>query len=180
MAVYFIQNTTTRSIKIGWTDNLPRRLKALQTSCEHELILLCSVSGGRELERSVHRRLASHHIRGEWFRNAPEVVQVVSEMVAGELARQGEMAGNPVVRRPRGDVARDWLIARFRERPSWPSGELFGRARSDGLSRDAIFDARNELGIPRPRKRTDDNGATAWIWWVPADWPHLFSKEVEL
>ena len=91
MAVYFIQNTTTRSIKIGWTDNLPRRLKALQTSCEHELILLCSVSGGRELERSVHRRLASHHIRGEWFRNAPEVVQVVSEMVAGELARQGEI-----------------------------------------------------------------------------------------
>lgn len=180
MAVYFIQNTTTRSIKIGCTDNLSHRLKSLQTASEHELVLLCSVSGGLALERLLHARLAAFRIRGEWFRSAPEVSQVIGELVTGELRLPGEMAGTPPVRRVRRDAARDWLIALFRERDAWSSSELFGLAREAGLSRCAIFEARDELGIPRPRKRTDDNGATAWIWWVPADWPHLSSKEVEL
>lgn len=70
------------------------------------------------------------------------------------------------------ETAQQWLIARFREQREWPSSDLFHAAAQERISRNAIYEAKTSLGIPKARKVTDAAG-TRWVWWVPSDWPHL-------
>lgn len=78
---------------------------------------------------------------------------------------------------PRGRrlIASEWLIDRFRERREWPSAELIELARAAEVSRDALFEAKEMLGLPKPRRVMDHAAGVGayWLWWVPADWPHL-------
>lgn len=64
--VYFIDDGT--AVKIGWTKDLPGRLATLQTGSSRPLTLLRAVPGGRDLEASLHERLADARLQGEWFR----------------------------------------------------------------------------------------------------------------
>jgi len=70
-------------------------------------------------------------------------------------------------------TAAEWLIERFRERLEWRSNDLFSRGKSEGVGRDAIFKAKKSLDLPKPRKVTDQDGSTSWVWWVPANWTPL-------
>lgn len=83
-------------------------------------------------------------------------------------ALQNKMNG-----RSRKVVASDWLVERFREKSEWPSNELFAGGKQEGISRDAIFEAKDKLNLPKPKKVFQANGDTVWIWWVPTDWPLL-------
>ena len=67
-------------------------------------------------------------------------------------------------------AAAEWLISKFREKLEWLSEELFRAAREETISRSAIFQAKNLLGIPTARKDKDVDGSIFWVWWVPADW----------
>ncbi len=78
--------------------------------------------------------------------------------------------------RPRGAVAAEWLIERFREQREWESENLFRRGKQEGVSRNAIFEAKRTLDLPKPRKSTV-GGTTSWVWWVPENWPHLAAPE---
>lgn len=69
--------------------------------------------------------------------------------------------------------ARDWLVERFRERREWPSDDLFAAARQANVARNAVFEAKALLDLPRARKVTGEAGNTCWVWWVPEDWEHL-------
>lgn len=80
-SVYFIQAVHTRHIKIGQAAFPEKRLQGLQISCPDELVLLGSIpdpSGG-SLERVLHRQFSAHHVRGEWFRESPELVAFLRE-----------------------------------------------------------------------------------------------------
>jgi len=74
--VYVIQ-AASGLVKIGVSHDPERRLSTLQTGHPDELRLLGFVSGGRPLEAHLHRMLKAHRVRGEWFRPAPRVVEVV-------------------------------------------------------------------------------------------------------
>jgi putative DNA primase/helicase len=77
-------------------------------------------------------------------------------------------------KRVRRDIqAKDWLVERFREKLSWPSDELFRAGKAANLSRNAIFEAKDLLDLPRARVITHENGDKEWVWWVPPDWPPL-------
>lgn len=67
MAVYFIRNPSTGSVKIGWSEDPQSRLRALQTANETELVLEGVLPVTESTERSLHARWADIHIRGEWF-----------------------------------------------------------------------------------------------------------------
>jgi hypothetical protein len=84
-----------------------------------------------------------------------------------------DQAVNSEKGKPRKVVARDWLVEAFRARREWPSNELFKAAKEENLSRDALFDAKRILDLPKARKVTRENGDVEWVWWVPEDWPHL-------
>lgn len=75
--------------------------------------------------------------------------------------------------KPRRETAAEFLVARFRERLEWPSDELMRAAREAGISRSAMFEAKQALPLPPARRHVAENGDAAWYWWVPPDWPHL-------
>ncbi|MEE2041920.1 GIY-YIG nuclease family protein [Nocardiopsis tropica] len=74
--VYFIANGGR--VKIGFTSNLPGRLRSLSLRPDN---VLTAIGGGVEVERALHGHFASHR-RGntEWFDLAPEIVRYITEV----------------------------------------------------------------------------------------------------
>lgn len=73
--VYFIQEPVNHHIKIGVSENVKSRLKALQTSSPFPLKILCSV---RETtlgmsETQVHKKFENLRVQGEWFKYGEEL-----------------------------------------------------------------------------------------------------------
>lgn len=75
--------------------------------------------------------------------------------------------------RKRSVVASEWLIERFREKLEWNSKDLVAAGREQGVSRNALFEAKDILELPKARKVTHETGDETWVWWVPKDWPPL-------
>lgn len=80
--IYFIQNQTSRAIKIGFSSNPVARLAQLQTGCADRLEMLGCIAGDVHRERSLHARLARHRLGGEWFLGNEEVVRFVHDTLA--------------------------------------------------------------------------------------------------
>lgn len=70
--------------------------------------------------------------------------------------------------KPRGEVAKDWLLARFAEKAEWRSDDLFRAAAEAGVSRNAVFEAKPLLAGLRVRKHTSEGGDISWVWSMPA------------
>ncbi len=70
-------------------------------------------------------------------------------------------------------LASEWLIGLFNEKLEWGSEELWKAAKQEGVSSNAIYEAKRKLDLPKARREADVSGKVSWIWWVPADWPHL-------
>jgi len=134
---------------------------------ERRLFIGMKNNNGRERKGLSYRILSANEndpggpARIEWL---GDVDITADEAVSGDT-------------KPRKVAARDWLIAAFKLKLEWDSDELFKAAREEGVSRDSIFDAKAELGLPKAKKRTDMDGSSKWVWWVPADWPYL--KDLE-
>lgn len=67
--------------KIGIASHTATRLSTLQRSSPFELELVAVLpGGGRRAEVAIHRRFAHLRLRGEWFRESPELLSfIVSE-----------------------------------------------------------------------------------------------------
>lgn len=92
----------------------------------------------------------------------------------GEVDITADEAMNGDAKKPKREIlARDWLVERFREKREWKSDDLFEAAEEEGISRNAIFDAKKMLNLPKARQDHLENGGKRWVWWVPSDWPPL-------
>jgi putative DNA primase/helicase len=91
----------------------------------------------------------------------------------GEVDLTADEAMNKERGLPRRVVASQWLIERFGEKREWPSDELFRAAAQEGISRNAIFEAKEKLQLPRARRYVAPDGSLTYVWWVPEDWPLL-------
>jgi hypothetical protein len=98
----------------------------------------------------------------EWL---GEVDTTADEAMAGEK------------RAPRRIVASEWLAEKFAEKREWLSEDLFHAARADGISRDAIFEAKRLLDLPRARRDMGQDGSITYIWWVPPGWKSPLSQD---
>lgn len=81
--------------------------------------------------------------------------------------------------KPRRVVASEWLIERFRERREWRSDDLFDAAKESGVSRNAVFEAKQLLDLPSAKVITALGGQKTYVWWVPKDWPLLEAEGAE-
>lgn len=72
--IYFIQAGHDGPIKIGKAVDPQQRLRTLQTGTHETLRLLAVIPGDHEREAEIHRRLAAHRQRGEWFAATAEVL----------------------------------------------------------------------------------------------------------
>lgn len=86
--IYFIQDSETLHIKIGFTeaDGAEERLRALQTGNSSKLVLLTTIPGNRESESRLHGHYDDLRVRGEWFLPGPLLIQFIVSVTAGLAA----------------------------------------------------------------------------------------------
>ncbi|MES2602127.1 MAG: GIY-YIG nuclease family protein [Pseudomonadota bacterium] len=76
--VYFLEGGGR--IKIGHSRDVAARVRNIATSSPIKLGLLGSVDGSHKVEKAVHRMLAEHRVKGEWFVDCPQVRAVLDLM----------------------------------------------------------------------------------------------------
>lgn len=87
--IYFIQ-AASGPFKVGYSHNGPaQRLGSLQTQTHEVLTLIGVIEGDQQDERRVHKMLAPHRIRGEWFRSCYEINQLMVDGVEATLMARG-------------------------------------------------------------------------------------------
>jgi hypothetical protein len=74
-----------KHIKIGFSTNVRHRLKSLATSNCHDIRLLATIPGGRELEQRFHQCFHAHRIRGEFFRYEGRLFSFLEFVGQGKL-----------------------------------------------------------------------------------------------
>lgn len=87
MTVYFIRPVgVPDQVKIGFTNDLPRRLQALGTEFANGVELLAQCDGGTDVERAFHETCKADWRHGEWFSLSPLLASLIhahSHNVAG-------------------------------------------------------------------------------------------------
>lgn len=63
--VYFLRRGDF--VKIGYSDDVPVRKRALESVLGESLELIATVPGGRALEQAFHSGFRQYQARGEWF-----------------------------------------------------------------------------------------------------------------
>lgn len=76
--VYFVQSGS--AVKIGVTEDIDKRLAALQTGTPAPICLLATIPGNKTTESQLHKRFAADHIHYEWFRLSPELLQYIGSV----------------------------------------------------------------------------------------------------
>lgn len=73
--VYLIAADDLEMVKIGRSTvrGVVDRVAALQTGSPVALSLVHSVPAPEWVETHLHERFKAHHVRGEWFRDVPEI-----------------------------------------------------------------------------------------------------------
>lgn len=78
--IYFIEEESSNNIKIGISAMHPKtRLSGLQVGNPRKLALVGLTKGTVEDEAALHTRFVAHRIRGEWFRDNPELRALIAE-----------------------------------------------------------------------------------------------------
>lgn len=80
--VYFIQESSSGAIKIGYTKSLGirSRLDMIASCNPYDVKLIGSMFGGPLTEENVHYLFSHAHIKGEWFRPVPELIEYIARL----------------------------------------------------------------------------------------------------
>ncbi|EPK7525577.1 GIY-YIG nuclease family protein [Klebsiella variicola] len=73
--VYVLSSKKTGLTKIGYSSNIPQRIKALGNSGPDSLILECLIPGGSDTENMLHRKFSTKRKHGEWFELTNDDIQ---------------------------------------------------------------------------------------------------------
>jgi len=66
-------------IKIGYTKNLDNRLRKIQTDNPFPLKVVFTLEGFEESEKGLHEYFKKCHVKGEWFRARPTIIQCIAD-----------------------------------------------------------------------------------------------------
>jgi hypothetical protein len=81
--VYFVCDALGR-IKIGFSNNVQKRVKALQTANSMPLTLVGTMPGTFATEKALHARFANARIQGEWFQPTDELISFIREVTSAD------------------------------------------------------------------------------------------------
>ena len=96
MAIYFVQCTGTRYIKIGYSEKPQARLSSLQTGSASALRLLASIPGTKDREKELHSQLKHLRVQGEWFYPSEEIYALTSNDYEGSAFDLWSVATPPL------------------------------------------------------------------------------------
>jgi hypothetical protein len=88
--IYFIQNGTGE-VKIGYTENVRRRLHNLQIASPTTLNVIGQMPGTVSEEREIHHRFAHARLVGEWFRPDPDMIALAKQYPPPDVPRHRKM-----------------------------------------------------------------------------------------
>lgn len=77
--VYFILSGDADCVKIGFSENIKKRLSGLQSASPSKLVLIAVAKGGPEQERAIHARFKKFNLSGEWFEYSREIQSFLLE-----------------------------------------------------------------------------------------------------
>lgn len=80
--VYAVQRKRDAAIKLGWTSSLARRLHEIGRDTRSEVKLLAAIPGDKPAELRLHARFKAHHIEGEWYQPADEILSWIESLGA--------------------------------------------------------------------------------------------------
>ena len=72
--IYLIVDENKNFCKIGYTENLEKRLVSIQIGNPLKLFVLSVIEGTEETEIKIHQMFLHLHKRGEWFLFMPEIL----------------------------------------------------------------------------------------------------------
>jgi hypothetical protein len=83
--IYFLQATDGGPVKIGYSANVPGRVRQLETHYGKPMAVLATMDGDRDEERAIHARFAhlrldgpgSRGVQPEQFRPAPDLMTFI-------------------------------------------------------------------------------------------------------
>lgn len=78
--VYAIGHATEGPVKFGYTANIGKRFDTIRMYSPLELNLLGLIPGDKDVESLIHRCMAPHWMRGEWFERSPRVLGLTALM----------------------------------------------------------------------------------------------------
>lgn len=81
--IYFIQGESGGPIKIGYTENVEKRLCALQTGHYDTLKVLKAIPGNINDEKKHHKKFQHLRLRGEWFKPEQELLNYIDSLNQG-------------------------------------------------------------------------------------------------
>jgi hypothetical protein len=87
--VYFIGRGEDGPIKIGIAHDPEKRRIDLQVAVPEELYILAAFRGDIAVERMLHAIFEPDHIRGEWFRRSPALVEFIGHLTKPALYPNG-------------------------------------------------------------------------------------------
>lgn len=83
--IYFIHAEAVNAVKIGVAGDVRRRLCKMQSDSPCELTVLCTLEGGEDEERELHRQFRALRLRGEWFTYGETIREYVSQFPASDV-----------------------------------------------------------------------------------------------
>ena len=81
--IYFVQSGKKGPIKIGIASNVCKRIDELQIGNPYKLNLIAAIpvtsrKMATDIEKWMHRRFKTQHIRGEWFQGNIKVQKLIN------------------------------------------------------------------------------------------------------
>jgi hypothetical protein len=80
LVVYFLKNGKRKSVKIGVSGNVEKRLSSINTAAADKLTCIATVEGGYGKEKALHKQFKAYWIKGEWFRLEGELAEYVASL----------------------------------------------------------------------------------------------------
>lgn len=115
--VYLIQGEHRTPVKVGYAKEPRKRLSQLQTGSYTQLHVLDLVPGSQSVERDLHKRLAPHSVRGEWFKWRDAIATWLAFRSVAEAAMTFYRATGRV---PKLEVFDAWHSLIETTRPTYP------------------------------------------------------------
>jgi hypothetical protein len=92
MAIYIVQMGSDGPVKIGFSKRPHVRIRSLSVSSPADLKVIAIIKGDTFTEAELHKRFEYAHIKGEWFKPVPELVNFDSTWESVSQDRRAQMA----------------------------------------------------------------------------------------
>lgn len=90
--VYIVGAPEVPKVKIGYSGNVPQRLRDMSANSPLELRVLAQRRGTIKDERLLHSKLKAYRAHGEWFRLEGDVLALLNELMLWRETATGQRA----------------------------------------------------------------------------------------